>query len=93
MFLLIHSVARMMFQYLFTKHGRVDVGVYFCGSDILVTKQGLDNTKVCPSLQQCCSKTMAKGMRRDNFLDAGFFSLTLYHYQYHHTGEMTTTTI
>ena len=47
----------------------VYMGINLSGDDILMPKQLLDDTQVCPILQQMRSKTMAKCMRRNNLLN------------------------
>lgn len=48
----------------------VDVHVYLCSADVLVSEHGLDGSQISPSLQELRGETVAEGVWADVFPDA-----------------------
>ncbi len=71
------QISWMMVQYFLPQLGSVDVHVYLCRRDVLVTKHRLDSPQMSTSFQQMSGETMAKRMWADVFLNACLRSILL----------------
>ena len=74
---LIFGVSRVMQEYLLAQGRGVDVRIDFSGANAFVPQHHLNGAKVGPTLQQFGGERVAKGVRRDGFLDARRLGLAL----------------
>ena len=86
-------IARMVQEYLLAQGRHVDMGIYFCRTDGLVTQHGLDGSQVSATFQQGGGKGVAQGVWRDGFLDAGFLCLLLNHDENHGARQVDATPV
>jgi len=56
------------------------MGIYFCGLDISVAKQFLQNAYIDPAFQHMCGETVAQRVSANPFIDLGLFGRPLYRF-------------
>lgn len=71
----IFGVSRVMQEYLLAQGRGVDVRIDFSGANTFVSQHHLNGAEVGTALQQFGGERVAKGVRRDGFLDASRLGL------------------
>ena len=89
----IFGVSRVMEEYLLAQGCGVDVRIDFSGANTFVPQHHLNGAKVGPTLEQFGGERVAKGVRRDGFLDASRLGLAFQHDENHGASKMSTTAI